>query len=692
MRVSPDNQYYSSEDGVLFNKNKTELVRYPEKKEGSMYKIPSSVTRVGSFSFYFTNLAYIKILSSVIEIDSEAFSNCINLEDIEIPSSVTKMDSNVFSSCTNLKSINVSLNNQYYSSENGILFNKDKTKLLVYPSKKEGIAYKIPSSVTEIGSYSFQNCTNLTNIEIPSGVTYIDVGTFINCRNLTNIEIPLGVTVIKNGAFWDCEKLTSMIIPSSVNSIEQNAFKNCINLENIEIPSSVTHIHKEAFENCKNLTIKCPENSEAHRYAINNSINFEFTSRHVISIGVAAGTQTEFIQGQILNGELNLIVQYSDASIAVATTFGSSDITITNFDSSKIGKQTITITYKGQASTTLDITLIAKTLVGIEITSIPTKTSYTKDDKQIDLAGGKITLTYNDGTKEQKDMTTQGVTAKMIDTTTLGKKEVEITYNGKTAKFEVEVIQKIDYTDTNNGGVIITGEGEEENKEIIIPDKINGKPVTEIGDKAFANREDLISVKIPDSVIKIADNAFEGSPNVTIICNSGSTAEEFAKKHDMNYILEDKTVESISIKTLPTKINYNKGEDLDITGGRILLTYTDKTTSPISMKFTGVTITGYDKTKLGEQQLRVAFREKTTNFSVIVNTEATRKYGDVNGDGKVNAKDLLLLQGHILAEMPGGNTDRLLEGDNLTAGDMDSNGKINARDLLLLQREILKNM
>lgn len=690
--VSPDNQYYSSEDGVLFNKNKTELVRYPEKKEGTTYKIPSSVTRIGSFAFYFTNLASIEISSSVTEIDSNAFSNCANLANIEIQSSVTKIDSNAFSSCVNLKSISVSLNNQYYSSENGVLFNKDKTQLLLYPSKKEGIAYKIPSSVTEIESYSFQDCTNLTNIEIPSGVTYIDVGTFSNCANLTNIEIPLGVTMIKNSAFWGCTKLTSMIIPSSVTSIEQYAFKNCTNLTSIEIPSSVTHIDKDAFDNCENLTIKCPENSEAHKYAINNAINFEFTSRHIISIGVAAGTQTEFIQGQILYGELNLIVQYSDASIAVATTFGSSDITITDFDSSKLGKQTITITYKGEASTTLDITLIEKTLIGIEIASNPTKTSYTKDDTEIDLTGGKITLTYNDGTKEQKDMTAQGVTAKMIDNTTLGKKEVEITYSGKTVKFEVEVIQKIEYTNNNNNGITITGKGEEENKEIIIPDKINGKPVTEIGDKAFANREDLISVKIPDSVTKIADNAFEGSTNVTIICNSGSKAEEFAKNKDMNYILEDKTVESISIKTLPTKINYNKGEDLDITGGRILLTYTDKTTSPISMKFTGVTITGYDKTKLGEQQLIVTFREKTTNFDVIVNTESTRKYGDVNGDGRVNAKDLLLLQGHILAEMPGGNTDRLLEGDNFTAGDMDSNGKINAKDLLLLQREILKNM
>lgn len=569
-------------------------------------------------------------------------------KSITIPSTVIEITGYSWNPSYELENIYVDTNNQYFSSEDGVLFNKDKTKIIRYPDKRVGQTYEIPSTVTEIGKFAFYYCTNLIDIEIPQGVNTIRSDAFDSCRNLTTIKIPESVTQIESSVFFQCEK----------------------------------------------LTISCPEGSEAHKYAVKNSINFEIlNSKHVISIGVAAGTQTEYIYGtQKLNGQLYLIVKYSDASIAVATNFDSPDITVTGFDSSKLGTQTITITYKGEASTTLDITLKERPLTAIEITSIPTKTSYTKDDKQIDLTGGKITLTYNDGTKEQKDMTAQGVTAKMIDTTTLGKKEVEITYNGKTAKFEVEVIQKIDYTDNNNGGAIITGEGEEENKEIIIPDKINGKPVTEIGDKAFANREDLISVKIPDSVTKIADNAFEGSPNVTIICNSGSKAEEFAKNKDMNYILENKTVESISIKTLPTKINYNKGEDLDITGGRILLTYTDKTTSPISMKFTGVTITGYDKTKLGEQQLRVTFKEKTTNFNVIVNTESTRKYGDVNGDGKVNAKDLLLLQGHILAEMPGGNTDRLLEGDNFTAGDMDSNGKINAKDLLLLQREILKNM
>ena len=124
-------------------------------------------------------------------------------------------------------------NNQSYCSEDGVLFNKDKTELIQYPSKKADKQYVIPSSVTSIGDNAFYGCSSLTSIEIPSSVTSIGNGAFSRCSSLTSIEIPEGVTSIRNGAFSGCSSLTSIDIPNSVTSIGASAFSSCSKLTTI---------------------------------------------------------------------------------------------------------------------------------------------------------------------------------------------------------------------------------------------------------------------------------------------------------------------------------------------------------------------------------------------------------------------------------------------------------------------------
>jgi len=111
----------------------------------------------------------------------------------------------------------------------------------------------IPDSVTKIGNSAFFDCTNLTNIIIPDSVTSIGERAFASCSNLKSIEIPEGVTMIANGAFLTCSSLTSIIIPKSVTSIGERAFLDCSSLTSIIIPGSVIMIDGDAFYNCKNL-------------------------------------------------------------------------------------------------------------------------------------------------------------------------------------------------------------------------------------------------------------------------------------------------------------------------------------------------------------------------------------------------------------------------------------------------------
>ena len=218
-------------------------------------EIPSSVTSIGEWAFSgCRSLTSIEIPSSVTSIGEWAFSGCRSLTSIEIPEGVTSIGQSAFYNCSSLASINVEENNQSYCSEDGILFNKDKTELIKYPSKKTDKQYVIPSSVTSIGSYAFESCSKLTSIEIPSSVASIGKQAFYNCSSLTSIDIPSSVTSIGSYAFESCSSLTSIDIPSSVTSIGDYTFYGCSSLTSINIPEGVTSIGGCAFLGCSKLT------------------------------------------------------------------------------------------------------------------------------------------------------------------------------------------------------------------------------------------------------------------------------------------------------------------------------------------------------------------------------------------------------------------------------------------------------
>jgi len=184
--------------------------------------------------------------SPMITIGRGAFAGCSNITSITIPNSVINIEDQSFAGCTSLATINVDTNNTNYSSEHGVLYNKNKTTLVAYPGGKTG-AFTIPDNVTSIGEWAFSNCTNLTNITIPDNVTNIGEWAFGFCSGLTSVTIKNGVTRIEGWAFFGCSGLTNIIIPDSVTSIGDQAFRNCTSLASITIPDSVTSIGGAAF-------------------------------------------------------------------------------------------------------------------------------------------------------------------------------------------------------------------------------------------------------------------------------------------------------------------------------------------------------------------------------------------------------------------------------------------------------------
>lgn len=262
--MDPENQTYSSIDGVLFDKNKTILVQFPAAKSGS-YVIPDTVVTIGSSDSPFTigssvtiiggsafsgctGLTSVTIPVSVKSIGSNAFSGCTSLTSVTIPNSVTSIGSNAFSGCTNLTSVTIGSGvtnlissgfflfgppapfsncpnlasitvdpaNQTYSSIDGVLFNKDQTTLIQFPAARSG-SYTIPDSVSTTGSFAFSGCTGLTSVMIGSNVTSLGRGGSIVVPSSTP-SFPGGPTI---GSFAD--------LP---------AFSDCLNLAWIEVDTA----------------------------------------------------------------------------------------------------------------------------------------------------------------------------------------------------------------------------------------------------------------------------------------------------------------------------------------------------------------------------------------------------------------------------------------------------------------------
>ena len=281
--------------------------------------ISNSVTNIESDAFATcSSLTNITIPNSVMSIEEFAIIDCDNLESITISNSVTNIGDGLCYRCSNLKNIYVDKNNQYYSSENGILFNKDKSKLIKYPDGKINKQCIIPDNVTDIGEYAFAACSSLTSITIPNSVTSISDRAFYYCSSLTSITIPNSVTSIGGSAFNSCSSLTNITIPNSVTCIDAYTFMRCSSLTSITIPNSVTSIEYGAFNECSSLTdvYYTGTKAEWEKIDIDNSYNGndDLLNATIHYSDIAASTiySADKVSTQITSGKLKITLNVDD--------------------------------------------------------------------------------------------------------------------------------------------------------------------------------------------------------------------------------------------------------------------------------------------------------------------------------------------------------------------------------------------
>ena len=698
IEVDKENQEYVSVGGVLFNKEKTNLITCPSGKEGK-YEVSNSVTSIDDYAFWGCNsLISIEIPDSVTEIGQSAFEGCSSLTSIEVPDSVNKIGWSAFEGCSGLTSIEIPKGLK--SIEYSVFCNCSSLISIVIPdsiTRIENLAFNgcsslmnvvIPDSVTSIGSYAFSGCSSLTSIEIPSSMTSIDYATFEGCSGLTSIVIPENIRSIgtevflhcssltkiyvdrkndkfssvdgvlfnkeetnliicpegKSGkyeapdsvksidamAFRECSNLTSVEIPNSVTEIGWDAFSGCSSLSSIKIPSSVKSIGYYAFEGCSSLTIWCDPDSVAERYAINNGIPYMY-----IETSIPDPSDTP---------EINFEYEVS----AVAQDNGDGTISVTVYAKGNLQGYDIGVTYDENTEVISYQTADEYKLTGEEITW----QGVMEEERYVLFTGASISetaLNYDGpiGTvKFQVEKGKKPMIGVVIGTASTPKVVIpEISIEPAVSEETSKPTDSPKPTDTpqpssspepaetsnpSSFKINVSDDGTAEindytgkETEIVIPSEIDGYKVTSIGASAFKD-SNIKTIVIPDSVTRIGNEAFAGCAGLTSITIPASVTE----------IAEDAFAgcEQLVIKCYPASAAYYYA-----------------------------------------QAHGIAFElldEK--NFDVL--------YGDMDGDGIVDANDALLIL-KIAAQLETASDEQKV------VGDVDDNGTLDANDALFVLKK-----
>ena len=217
-------------DGVLYDWYDKKLLWYPMTKHDRTFSVANGTKFIASGAISLSSITELFIPHGVEILEPTAIEFSSTLKVIHIPATVQKMEG-AFISLYNLETLDVDSSNTQYETIKGVLFNKTRHSLLLYPSNRKDTSYSVPEGTLMIESEAFQNALILVDLKLPQSLLEIGSEAFTNCRNLKVLRIPDNVT--KLGAGFALE---------------------CVGLEIVHLPDSPVEVYSAPFEWCQSLT------------------------------------------------------------------------------------------------------------------------------------------------------------------------------------------------------------------------------------------------------------------------------------------------------------------------------------------------------------------------------------------------------------------------------------------------------
>lgn len=631
IEVSKDNPTYTSIDGVLFNKNCTKLLLYPQGKTDTAYIIPNSIKSIGKGAFFRAGaLSSVTIPDSVESIEYAAFSGS-GIEEISIPKSIKRMGASIFIGCEKLKKATISegikiipnetftncinleyinfpssieeidsysvYNTKWYDNQpDGVIY-VGKVALCYKGEMSENTSLKIKEGTELIASSAFYDYLlgenkykeTLVSVELPSTIKRIDNQAFFDCQSLKSITIPNGLTSIGTRAFGNCSSLTSIKIPDTIICIQPRAFADCANLKDIYIPSTLTSIGKYSADSFANIASGASSNNDVFK----NTAWYNSQPDGIVYAGkVAIGYKGEMPENT------KLVIKEGTVSIA-AQAFENLEnlISVTIPDSvTEIG----TGAFYGCEN-------LSDIFIPDSVTSIGGG-----------VAGG----------------------CEFIETEWFKIQPDGVVYAGKVA---------IGYK----------GEMPQDGKVTIKEGTIA------IADFAFVHNHNLVSITIPGSVKKIGQHAFYNCSNLSNVSFSNGLQEigtfAFGECNSLKEVRLPSTISKFGDSAIGFYCEPGGPGHCD--GSLSTIPYMD------------FTISGYSNTATEEYA-----KDNGLNFiSIGTQPEKALILGDVNFDGKVSLIDAIQIQKQAIFIFEFDNNQKI-------CGDVDKNGTINLLDSIYVQK------
>lgn len=242
--------------------------------------MPDTIRKIGRKAFYDTDLKEFFLPASLEEIGEYAFAYCPGPEALLLPDGLTSVEE--LRDFFLIKSVFVNEENPNFRARDGVLFSRDGSRLIWYPSGRTNEEYEIGEGVTEIGNRAFEvnkrlrgegylrritmtddvqsigekafcNCGRLEEIRLSASLKKLGMSAFFNCIALRDIAVPSGVEAIPFGTFYMCRELQSAQLPDGIRVIGDRAFYSCRSLQHLQLPQKLEKVGDYAFHDCQTL-------------------------------------------------------------------------------------------------------------------------------------------------------------------------------------------------------------------------------------------------------------------------------------------------------------------------------------------------------------------------------------------------------------------------------------------------------